>query len=279
MGFIKLRDELWKIVDKSKESQEEKQQVKIERDEKLKRVSPVIKSIVKYFPIIPGGLIDSSLNFFSESRKELKAERLEFIYREVDKVIYSAGSRQFQFAYRAGHWYGSRPKPDTHIISCTVDFEELSSCNSTQPIVNNPPQPVTLQESAFIEMSIFPSLTGMMFGTLIGGFLGTVASTKNFITWQWLGVLLVNLILSFIAGVLLMRKKDVQSFITIEDLWGGILIGFIVGYTGFQGIIRLLGIPSLSPPSSTNQTALFNNILTNLTNLNHSLTNLTHTMK
>jgi len=30
-----------------------------------------------------------------------------------------------------------------------------------------------------IGMSIFPSLTGMMFGTLIGSFVGTVAGTKN----------------------------------------------------------------------------------------------------
>ena len=51
--------------------------------------------------------------------------------------------------------------------------------------------------------------------------------------------LLANLIIAFVIAIILMRKKDVQPFLTIEDFWGGILIGFLVGYTG-EDIIRQL---------------------------------------
>jgi hypothetical protein len=38
-----------------------------------------------------------------------------------------------------------------------------------------------------------------------------------------------------------MRKKDVQPFLTIEDFWGGILLGFLVGTNGqmFLGLIKI----------------------------------------
>jgi hypothetical protein len=35
-------------------------------------------------------------------------------------------------------------------------------------------------------------------------------------------ILFSNLILGFIIAVVLMRKKDVQPFLTIEDFWSGI---------------------------------------------------------
>jgi hypothetical protein len=64
----------------------------------------------------------------------------------------------------------------------------------------------------------------MVFGTLAGSFLGTIANSRsnqfNIFNPDWAGFLLVNLILAFIAGVILTRRKDVQSFITIEDFWG-----------------------------------------------------------
>jgi hypothetical protein len=65
---------------------------------------------------------------------------------------------------------------------------------------------------------------------------------------------MVNLILGFITGIVLMRRKDVQSFITIEDLWGGILVGFIVAYAGKQFFEEFLNIPSILNQTGQNQT-------------------------
>ncbi|HSF51191.1 MAG TPA: hypothetical protein VLA74_10565 [Nitrososphaeraceae archaeon] len=38
-----------------------------------------------------------------------------------------------------------------------------------------------------------------------------------------------------------MRKKDVQPFLTVEDFWGGLLLGFFVGYIGKSFIDRFFG--------------------------------------
>jgi hypothetical protein len=52
-------------------------------------------------------------------------------------------------------------------------------------------------------------------------------------------ILFSNLILGFIIAVVLMRKKDVQPFLTIEDFWGGILVGFLTSFTSTQILDQL----------------------------------------
>jgi hypothetical protein len=117
----------------------------------------------------------------------------------------------------------------------------------------------TIQESTDIGISIFPSLSGMIFGTLIGSLLVTfTTSTYNMFDLKNIAdnfsIIIVNLILGFIAGIVLMRREDVQSFITIEDFWGGILIGFIVAYTGKQFLEGLLNLSSIGSETGQNQT-------------------------
>ena len=119
------------------------------------------------------------------------------------------------FNLRAGRWYGSHPKPDIHIVSVTIVYKQ-----------NN----IRMQEQMNIPISIFPSFSSMIIGTLVGGLLGTLAGERFMsadpsfsLSPTIVPILFVNLIFLFIGGVVLMRRKDVQSFITIEDFWGGIL--------------------------------------------------------
>ena len=49
------------------------------------------------------------------------------------------------------------------------------------------------------------------------------------------------MILSGVAVVFIARKSDAQSFVTVEDFWGGLLIGFFVGYTGSSFFAKLTG--------------------------------------
>ena len=79
-----------------------------------------------------------------------------------------------------------------------------------------------------IDVSIFPSLGTMLIGTLVGSFLGTIVhnivpqiqqngdvptANLQIISLQ----IFANLILGFVVGITLMRKKDVQPFLTVED--------------------------------------------------------------
>ena len=47
------------------------------------------------------------------------------------------------------------------------------------------------------------------------------------------------------------RKSSTQQIVSVEDFWGGLLIGFLVGYLGeayFRGII---GTTGTNPPGRT----------------------------
>jgi hypothetical protein len=113
-----------------------------------------------------------------------------------------------------------------------------------------------------IDVSIFPSLGSMLWGTIVGSLLGTFVKElfsqsdimNNFQTIGILGTvapifpaLFTNMILGFIVGVVLMRKKDVQPFLTIEDFWGGILVGFLTSYTSAQLLEQLSHMQIVSP--------------------------------
>lgn len=108
----------------------------------------------------------------------------------------------------------------------------------------------------------------MLLGTIVGSILGTLVTsltntsadgisnvvTKNpelipYHVLSFLSVTAVNIILGFIIGVTLMRKKDVQPFLTVEDFWGGLLIGFFVGYLGKSFVDNFI---SFNPPTPVN---------------------------
>jgi hypothetical protein len=54
----------------------------------------------------------------------------------------------------------------------------------------------------------------------------------------------------FVIGITLMRKTDVRPFLTVEDFWDGILLGFLVGYTG-QQLFEQLSKISATPVNPT----------------------------
>jgi hypothetical protein len=224
MGFIKLQDEAYVAHEKWEEDTRPK-----------KTFSKILMRRIK-------GIAGDELN----------PDRLEFNYPlkydDKDKnpitvkniIVPKDHHHRFEFAYRAGHWYGYRPKPDTHIVSCTVEYQvvEYQVPKSSGKV---------LQAHTDMEIVVYPSLTGMLFGALVGSFFGTIAQNMmaktplDALTLIKTGLLL-NLILAFIGAVILIRRKNVESFITIEDFWGGILIGFVVGYSGFAAFQKLAGL-------------------------------------
>jgi hypothetical protein len=58
-------------------------------------------------------------------------------------------------------------------------------------------------------------------------------------------IILLSVILSVLAVIALSRKTGAQQLITIQDIWGGVFIGFLVGYFGnvvFDNLIKISGI-------------------------------------
>lgn len=170
------------------------------------------------------------------------------LIRELNESIEAQSTYSEIFYFKAGWSGGLRPRPDTYTIYCDVTYELDTKIYHHQ---------------LSIDISIFPSFGSMLAGTLIGGVLGTflkeILSKENIMkdilanglpatVGPVIPILFSNLIIGFIVLVLLMRKQDVQPFVTIEDFWGGILVVFITSYTSSQILDQLSKIQIISTP-------------------------------
>jgi hypothetical protein len=96
-------------------------------------------------------------------------------------------------------------------------------------------------------------LRANVWGAVFGGLLGSVAHVlrdKESLAFQ--STLLsaaLTTILAVIAVVFSSRTaKDVQPILTVEDFWGGLVVGFLLGYLGHQFFEQL--VPIASPPGT-----------------------------
>lgn len=107
--------------------------------------------------------------------------------------------------------------------------------------------------TAVTNLSIRASISAIMAGALLGGFAGFIAgyisrqllSTTpftDFLSLTTFFAFFLSLILSGIAVVFIARKSETQSLISVEDFWGGILSGFLIGYSGVTAFQNLTGI-------------------------------------
>jgi len=140
------------------------------------------------------------------------------------------------FNVQAGSILGLQPRPDTYLLTARVEYK-LRQDKKT--IINN--------ESIETKLSIFPSIAGMLGGAVFGSLLGTVlrVGLSSMFTLAFISSLFTSVVLALIAGIALMRKKDVQPILTVEDFWGGIFLGFLVGFAGLQALEQLTGIKLL----------------------------------
>jgi hypothetical protein len=134
------------------------------------------------------------------------------------------------FNLQVGRMWSLQPRPDTYQISANIEYSQNELSHT---------------DTADTQISIYPTLSGMLIGAGIGGVMGTaVANYKSLSNLStFVPILVVNTILSIVAGIVFMRKKSVQPFLTIEDFWGGIVLGFVIGYSGQLVFSKLTGLP------------------------------------
>jgi len=75
------------------------------------------------------------------------------------------------------------------------------------------------------------SAVGAIFGSLLKNFSGSLISTNMHLVIQGL---FVSVLASTAVVVAFARKANTQPIISIEDFWGGALLGFTVGFFGFD---------------------------------------------
>jgi hypothetical protein len=85
-----------------------------------------------------------------------------------------------------------------------------------------------------------------MVGAVLGGAIGGVArlinalQTGNANAQTQMLSLLLALILSAITVVSFARKSGVQQIVSIEDFWGGLFLGFLIGFFGQSFALDLI---------------------------------------
>lgn len=95
------------------------------------------------------------------------------------------------------------------------------------------------------------ALWSVILGGVAGGITGSIArslqGTGGAVAFSGphanstIGAFLLAAILSGAAVVFSARKSDTQSFVTVEDFWGGLLVGFLIGYSGTAAFAKITG--------------------------------------
>lgn len=127
-------------------------------------------------------------------------------------------------------------RPDKYLLMLWVDY-------STE-------KDEFIREVQVESVDVLASIKSIVIGAIIGGLMGaTVRIFSKPYDVRTLVELLGSVILSVLAVIALSRKTGAQTLITIQDFWGGILVGFLVGYSGKTFFEQLMGITSTTPSS------------------------------
>lgn len=133
------------------------------------------------------------------------------------------------------------------ILFRPIQYTLQYSVNFSFEGFTGPQQTNMATQQMTIRAPIISVMSGAILGGLAGSFVRTlmqdpaaIALSKDFVI-----LLLIAVILSAMAVVFLARKSETQALVTVEDFWGGIVIGFLVGYTGVSFFEGLMGQTSL----------------------------------
>ncbi|MFC9876704.1 hypothetical protein [Nocardia salmonicida] len=101
-----------------------------------------------------------------------------------------------------------------------------------------------------LSIDIKTAMWKVMIGAAVGGFTGSFArilqngSVGPGGFYHAASLVLLSVILSGTAIIFAARKSDTPSFVTVEDFWGGVLVGFLIGYSGTSAFSELTGAPN-----------------------------------
>jgi len=98
-----------------------------------------------------------------------------------------------------------------------------------------------------VRAALWSVILGGVFGGIIGSVARSLQGAGGAVAFSGpranstIGALLLAAILSGAAVVFSARKSETQSFVTVEDFWGGLLVGFLIGYSGTAAFTKLIG--------------------------------------
>ncbi len=190
-----------------------------------------------------------------EEEKKVSKEESEAKAKKVQTLI-PGETYSYSFFGKATNVYWFRP--DKYKFMLWVEYKEDNEDN-------------LIKESKIEELDVLTPISSIMFGALIGGVMGGIVRIFNSkSSYGLLGTgleLLGTAILSVFAVIFVARKTGTQTLITVQDIYGGVFVGFLVGYSGRTFFDQLLGITSPPSPTNSSQTNITSTILQSLVSL------------
>ena len=163
----------------------------------------------------------------------LRAKTVEILERRAERlradlqkgVVLQPGNSTVQvFTLRTAKWLLFRPS--SYTLHIEVEYE-----------VDGAVQRDVVRHELVMAASMRSLIVGAALGAGVGSFNRSVLASGSILGGQedvWRAVLLgvSNILLGVVAVVIFARKTDTQPLFTIQDFWGGVLAGFLVGYMG-----------------------------------------------
>jgi hypothetical protein len=139
-----------------------------------------------------------------------------------------------QFVLRTRHWLFFTPL--THKFQIQVNYTG-DGADHTDTIAYEQNIRSTMSSMAIGAGS------GAIIGTLLRSLSASPETVSN--TGSTLRAFVASILASFAVVLAFARKSSTQPIVSVEDFWGGALIGFTVGYLGFDQFQDLFGgVPS-----------------------------------
>jgi hypothetical protein len=174
--------------------------------------------------------------------------RIEAFKRGLTPIVLQPGDSVVkQFIFRTKSWLFFTPLAHTMQIQVRYGVDDRDHLDTVH-----------------FQLSIQAAITATMVGAVIGGAVGGIARLLSDLqagkvdTGAQVLSLLLAVILSAITVVSFARKSGVQQIISIEDFWGGLFIGFLIGFLGQNYALDLItpqspggAVPTLTPTLSS----------------------------
>jgi hypothetical protein len=150
----------------------------------------------------------------------------EYMRGRQPEVLRPGNSVVRHFILRTKRWLIFTPIAHTFQIQVQYEVENHVNVDTTP-----------------FSLNIQASITSSMIGAAIGSILGSLVSVNlsGVDTAELFRALLASIIFAIVIVVAFARKSNVQQIVSVEDFWGGIFIGFLVGYAGESFVTSVIG--------------------------------------
>jgi len=153
------------------------------------------------------------------------------IPKEFSITLYPGDSLVKHFVLKTRKWLFFNPVSHTFQIQVRYRIDETDHIDTI---------PFSVDIRAPMRSSIF--------GAIIGSILGLIVSEdekfgdfQDILSKDFLLKMSRTVIFALIIIVAFARKSNVQQVVSVEDFWGGLFTGFLVGYSGDPFIQSILG--------------------------------------